>query len=79
MYHDIDATGIVNGNEDYIVATGDALPLDNANGIFIYGLQIHPITGGTQQSSIKVDLDGSIDNIESKYIYGDIDVSFNFH
>jgi len=74
LYHDIDAAGNLNGPEDYVVTTGDALPLDNAAGVFIYGLQIHRITGGDQNTSIKVDLDGAIDEIESKYIYGDIDV-----
>lgn len=74
LFHDIDVNGRVNGIEDYIVATGDGLPLDNANGIFIYGLQIHPITGGTHSTSIKVDLDGFTGGIEKKYIYGDIDV-----
>jgi len=74
LYRDIDAMGNANGIEDYLVATGDALPLDNVNGIFIYGLQIHPITGGSQNTSIKIDLDGTTDNIGAKYIYGDIDV-----
>jgi len=74
LYHDIDANNNANGKEDYIVATGDALPLDNANGIFIYGLQIHRIAGGNQNTSIKVDLDGATNNIGDKYVYGDIDV-----
>lgn len=71
LYHDIDAQGNVNGREDYLVATGDALAFTNPT--FIYGFQIHPITGGDVNSSIKIDLDGETVGSD-KYLYGDVDV-----
>jgi len=71
LYHDIDASGNVNGREDYILATGDALAFTNPT--FIYGFQIHPITGGDVNSSIKVDLDGDVAGSD-KYLYGDVDL-----
>lgn len=63
----------INGNDAYIVATGDALHINAVEGDNIFGLQFMPSTGGNISNSILVDIDNNIAN-ENLYVYGDIDV-----
>ena len=72
-FHTIE-DGIPTGNDDYIVATGDALPFDQSTDpdTLIYGFQYQSLTGGDQDSSLKIDGDGVSDNL--KGTFADIDV-----
>ncbi len=66
--------GIPNGDDDYLIAAGDALPFDTNTDpdTLIYGFQYQPLTGGDQDSSIKIDGDGVFDN--QKGTFADIDI-----
>jgi len=68
--------GNVNGFEEFIIATGDALPLVGGM-TSIYGFQFHPATGGDHTTAINVDLGSEASDIGNgidKFLYGDIDV-----
>ncbi len=71
-YRSISGDTIV-GNDDYILATGDALHINSVEGDFIYGYQFTPSTGGNIANSILVDLDDDVVNAD-KYIYSDVDI-----
>lgn len=63
----------INGDDSYIIATGDALHINAIEGDNIFGLQFMPATGGNIANSILIDLDNNTAN-ENLYAYGDIDV-----
>ena len=72
-FHTIE-NGNPEGYEDYVIATGDALPFDQGTDpdTLIYGFQYQPLTGGDQDSSLKIDGDGLSAN--QKGTFADIDV-----
>ncbi len=63
----------INGDDSYILATGDALHITAIEGDNISGLQFTPATGGNITNSILVDLDNNLAN-ENIYVYGDVDI-----
>jgi len=71
-HHSINNTGLLEGEEEYIVTTGDILAM--GGGQFIYGIQYHPMTGGSAANSLKIDLNGDISEGSSKFVYGDVDI-----
>lgn len=70
-----DTTGFATGIDEFLIATGDALPFGNQAfpTTDIYGLQYHPISGGDINSSVRISLTDN-DNQVRKGFYGDIDV-----
>ena len=63
----------INGDESYILTTGDALHITAIEGDNIFGLQFMPATGGNITNSILVDLDNNL-AAENLYAYGDVDI-----
>jgi len=63
----------INGDEGYILATGDALHITATEGDNIFGYQFIPATGGNIANSILVDLDNELMG-ENLYAYGDVDI-----
>lgn len=76
-YSNITGSGIISGNENFVMFTGDALQ-GNTSGILVYGLQFTPSTGGgagggIASNSLIADLDYEV-ILSDKYIYGDVDI-----
>ncbi len=71
-YENVTGTSI-NGDESYILTTGDALHITAIEGDNIFGLQFMPSTGGNIANSILVDLDNNL-AAENLYVYGDVDI-----
>ena len=72
--------GVINGNENFVMFTGDALQ-NNSGGDLVYGLQYTPATGGSAgggnvSNSLIADLDYEI-IASDKYQYGDVDIRRN--
>ncbi len=65
------------GDDDFILATGDALHVASRDGDYIYGYQFTPSTGGNIANSILVDLDNDLINAD-KYVYSDVDIYKNY-
>jgi hypothetical protein len=68
--------GVINGNENFVIFTGDALRF--ATAAAVYGLQYTPATGGAAgggvtSNSLIADLDYEVINLD-KNVYGDVDV-----
>lgn len=73
-YGAFEGAGCTAGDEEYIVATGDALKGINCNGDgCIYGLQYMSIDGGRPETSVLLDIARDLGNFQ-KGFYGDVDV-----
>jgi len=74
-YSGITGSGVISGNESFVMFTGDALRLDTVS---VYGLQFTPSSGGSSgtvppSNSIIADLDYDVVTVD-KWVYGDVDI-----